>query len=87
MTVKIIGILFLAQIVTYMIGNQFLISPVIYSSDFLASASENTNKLLVGSLLEIICGIAVVTISVLLFPILKKHSERIAIWYVGLQDQ
>ena len=80
--VKITGLLFLIQIVTYMIGNQFLTSPVINSPDYLTSIYENSNQLLIGTLLEFICAIAVVAIAVLLFPILKKYSERIAMWYV-----
>lgn len=65
-----------------MIGNQFLTSPIINTQDFLTSIYENTDQLLIGTLLEFICAIAVVSISVLLYPILKKYSERIAIWYV-----
>jgi len=80
--VKITGLLFLIQIVTYMIGNQFLTSPVINSPDYLTSIYENSNQLLIGTLLEFICAIAVVAIAVLLFPILKKYSDRIAMWYV-----
>ncbi|SDB50102.1 protein of unknown function [Flavobacteriaceae bacterium MAR_2010_188] len=83
--VRIVGLLFLIQIVTYMIGNQFLTSPIINTPDFLTSIYENSDQLLIGTLLEFICAIAVVAISVLLYPILKNYSERIAIWYVGFR--
>jgi hypothetical protein len=32
---------------------------------------------------DIICGASVFAIAVLLFPILKQFSERVALWYVG----
>ncbi len=83
--VKIVGLLFLIQMITYSIGNQFFVSPVLYNSDFLTSIYQNSNQLLIGTLLEFICGIAIVSIAILLYPILKKHNERIAIWYVGFR--
>ena len=35
--------------------------------------------------LDLICGLSIFAISVLLYPILKRYNERIALWYVGLR--
>ncbi|MFQ6062343.1 MAG: DUF4386 domain-containing protein, partial [Methanosarcinales archaeon] len=43
----------------------------------------NKTKVIIGVLLEFIDTAAVVGIGVMLFPILKKHNETIALGYVG----
>jgi len=40
---------------------------------------------IIGVLFELINDAAVVGIAVMLFPILKKYSESIALWYVGFR--
>ncbi len=45
------------------------------------AASET--KVIIAMLLDLVTYISVFGISVILFPILKKYNERIAIWYVG----
>ncbi|WP_025743518.1 DUF4386 domain-containing protein [Aquimarina pacifica] len=84
-SVRIAGLLFLIQIITYIIGNQVFVSPVLYTPNFFEAIYQTADKLLIGAILEIVCGIAVVAISVLLYPTLRRYSERIAIWYVGFR--
>jgi hypothetical protein len=42
----------------------------------------NINQLIIGVLLEFYCGVAVAGIGVMMFPILKKFNERLALGYV-----
>jgi len=45
----------------------------------------NENQVLIGMLLELIWALAVVGIPVMLFPILKKHNEGLALGFLGFR--
>jgi len=81
---KIAGALFLVATAAYMTGNG-LIGSILQSPDYLSEMYPNRNKAVVGTLLEFVNSIAVVGIAVMLFPILKKHSEPIALGYVAFR--
>jgi hypothetical protein len=49
---------------------------------FFIDETQNKFLLILGVILEIICGVAVVGIGVLMFPILKLFNKRIALGYV-----
>jgi len=51
--------------------------------DYLTAISENENQVLIGVLLWLIQTASVVMIPIMMFPILKKHSESLALGYVG----
>ena len=53
--------------------------------DYLVNVSANENQVLIGMLLELVNCVAVVGIPVMLFPILKKHNEALALGYVGFR--
>jgi hypothetical protein len=84
-TAIIVGILFLTAIVTFMIGDSLLIESILDDPDYLISVSENRTQVIMGVLIAFIDGIAIVGIAVLMFPILKKHNEPIALGYVGIR--
>ena len=71
----IVGLLFLVSTLTFMIGSNQIRS-------FLIDVSQNKSPLFLGVILEIICGVAVVGIGVLMFPILKLFKKRLALGYV-----
>jgi len=71
----IVGLLFLVSTLTFMIGSNLIRS-------FLIDVSQNKSPLFLGVILEIICGVAVVGIGVLMFPILKLFNKRLAFGYV-----
>ena len=71
----IVGLLFLVSTLTFMIGSNQIRS-------FLIDVSQNKFPLFLGVILEIICGVAVVGIGVLMFPILKLFKKRLALGYV-----
>ena len=71
----LVGILFLVATVTFTIGSGQIRS-------FLSGENSQKSLLIIGVLLEIMCGAAVVGIGVLLFPILKLFHHRFAVGYV-----
>jgi hypothetical protein len=71
----IVGLLFLVSTLTFMIGSNLIQS-------FLIDETQNKSPLILGVILEIICGVAVVGIGVLMFPILKLFKKRLALGYV-----
>ena len=71
----IVGLLFLVSTLTFMIGSNLIRS-------FLIDETRNKSPLILGVILEIICGVAVVGIGVLMFPILKLFNKRLALGYI-----
>jgi hypothetical protein len=51
--------------------------------DYLVTVSENIIPLIIGVLIALIDCVAFVGIAVLMFPILKKHNEPVALGYIG----
>jgi len=74
-TAIIVGLLFLVSTLTFMIGSNLIQS-------FLIDETQNKSPLILSVILEIICGVAVVGIGVLMFPILKMFNKRLAFGYV-----
>jgi len=83
-TALIVGILFLAAMVASLLGGG-LVESVISAPDNLSNIPENETQLLIGVLLELLNGIAVLGIGVLMFPILKYFNEKMALGYLGFR--
>lgn len=81
---RIVGVLFLAATVTYMLGNG-IIGSILSDPNYLNLVYPNKNKMVIGMLLELANCVAVVGIAVTLFPILKKHNENIALGYMSFR--
>jgi hypothetical protein len=81
---RFVGVLFLTAMAASLLGGS-LVESTISAPDYLMAVSENKNQAIIGVLLELINGIAVVGIGVLMFPILKQHNERIALGYLGFR--
>ncbi|MGG4555036.1 DUF4386 domain-containing protein [Paenibacillus sp. FSL W8-0186] len=77
---KIIGTLFLLATAVFMIGSA-LIESNLAQTDYLAHIFPNRMQVVTGLFLELVNSAAVVGISVLLFPLLKHHSEFTALGY------
>ena len=83
-TAIIVGVLFLLAIATLFIG-QALYNPILNSPDYLDIAYPNRVSVVIGILIELIVILGLVFIPVLLFPILKKHNEVLALGYVSFR--
>lgn len=83
-TARIVGALFIMALVLFLIGKAFY-EPIISSPDYLDNTYPNRVVVIIGILLEFISALAVVLIPLLLFPILKKHNEVLALGYVSFR--
>ena len=81
-TARIVGVLFIIATVAYSLGVIFL-DPILGGSDYLTKASENENKVILGAFLVLIDSVAVASIGIVIYPILKKHNETLALGYAG----
>ena len=85
-TARIVGVLFIIATVAG-IGSVVFTGSLntrldIYPSVYLINIYENADKIITGTVLVLIMGVAVLPIPAILFPILKKHNEDLAIGYV-----
>ncbi len=81
-TAIIVGVLFIIGTVTSSLY-YVLVTPILDAPDYLVKVSENANQVIIGLLLYLIEGAAVVAIPIVLFPIFKKHNEALALGYVA----
>jgi len=79
-----VGVLFIIATGAYMLG-EILIGSILNAPDYLSNVSANENQVKIGALFVLIDCVAVVGIGVMMFPILRKHNEPIALGYVGFR--
>jgi len=83
-TAIIVGALFLIAMATSLLGGIWLES-ILNAPDYLITVSANETQVIIGVLLELINGVAVVGIAVMMFPLFKKHDEALALGYVAFR--
>ena len=76
-----IGILFIIATVFLFVGGA-LYGPALDTPDFLEAAYPNRTSATIGILIEFSCIIAITLIPVFAFPVLRKHSETLALGYL-----
>jgi hypothetical protein len=81
-TARIVGILFLAGMVVGMGGNGIILS-ILGAPDHLAAVLANSRLLAIGAMLIMMAAVWDAAHGILMFPVLKHHSERIAFGYLG----
>ncbi len=87
---RIVGVLFIiataAPILTTpflgFLGGEIIGEPI---PDYLAHVSENERQVMIGMVIELFWALAVVGIPVVLFPILKKYNEALALGFHSLR--
>ena len=80
-TAIIVGVLFIIATAAPMVSIAFIGS--IYDADYLTAISANQSQVLIGVLLLLSMTGAIVSIPIMMFPILKRHNEQLALGYVG----
>jgi len=80
----IVGALFLIAMATSLVGGT-LIDSILGDAAQITDVSANETQVIIGVLLELTNGIAVVGIGVMMFPIFKKYDEALALGYVALR--
>ncbi len=83
-TAIIVGILFIMNYLGVFIGSA-IYTPVINAPDLLGNIFTNKTQLMTGMAFELMNDAAVIGIVVMLFPILKKYSESLALGLVGFR--
>jgi hypothetical protein len=83
-TATIVGALFLTAMGASVLGGS-LVGSVLDAPDSLAAAYESSTRVIVGVLLELVNCAAVVGIAVLLFPILRRYGQAMAIGYLAFR--
>jgi hypothetical protein len=78
-----VGILFITATVAPILTFYFLDS--LGSPDYLVNIAANETKIIQGILIELVWALAVVGIPVMIFPVLKKHNEGLALGFVGFR--
>jgi len=81
---RLVGALFIISTGSYMTASE-LISGVMSLPDFMEHAYPNKNILTLSALLEFVNSAAVVGIAVVMFPIVKQLSARIALTYLSFR--
>jgi hypothetical protein len=80
-TARIAGVWFVLTFV-FSIPAVLLYEPLLKHTDYIVSAGSD-KRIFVGALLEILLLIANIATAVVLFPVLKRRSESIALGYVA----
>jgi len=84
-TARVVGLCFLAAMAGSLIGGG-LLETILSAPDYLLAAAEHQTQLIVGVLLELVNATAVLAIGFLMFPVLKKHNEQLAVGYLAIRS-
>ncbi|MHA2033370.1 MAG: DUF4386 domain-containing protein, partial [Candidatus Kariarchaeaceae archaeon] len=79
---RLVGVLFLTAMVSGGL-RYFLLDPILDSSNYLVNVSANENLVIIGTLSFFILAVALIGISIAIYPILKKYNEALALGYVA----
>ncbi len=83
-TARVVGVLFLAGMVIG-IGGHVLIQSILAAPDHLSTVSANSMLLAIGAMLALMTVAGDTAHGVLMFPVLKRRSERVAVGYLGFR--
>jgi hypothetical protein len=77
----IVGVLFIIGTVAGVLSVVFT-SSILNDPDYLIKVAANTNQIALGSLFVLIMGFALAMVPIVIFPVLKKYNEILALGYV-----
>ncbi len=80
-TAIIVGVLYIIGTIAGILSLVFT-GPVLEEPDYLTQVSTNPNPIVIGSLFVLTMGLALAMVPVMMFPILKKYNEALAVGYV-----
>ena len=78
---RVVGALFIIATVPFTLA-VVLLEPILAAPDYLIEVSRNEFRVGTGALLELTNHIAVVGIAVVIYPVLRPFSERLAMGYL-----
>jgi hypothetical protein len=80
-TAIIVGVLYIIGTVAGILSVVFT-SSILNVPDLLMKVSANENQMIMGALFVLIMGLALAMVPVMMYPILKKQNEALALGYV-----
>jgi len=80
-TAIVVGALYIIGTVAGILSLVFT-GPIFEEQDYLTQVSANPNQIVNGGLFVLTMGLALAMVPVMMFPILKRHNEALAIGYV-----
>lgn len=80
-TAKVVGMLYITGTVAGILS-VVATGPVRNAQDYLMSVPTNETRLVVGALCVLMMGFALAMVPVMMFPILRRHNEALALGYV-----
>ncbi len=80
-TARIVGALYITGTVAGILS-VVLTGPVRNAQNYFVSVSANETRLVVGALCILTLGLALAMVPVMMFPILRRHNEALALGYV-----
>jgi hypothetical protein len=83
-TAILVATLWLVTAFGAIVGNA-LLDPIVKAPDYLTTVFSKSTTVTSGMLLWLINDIGIVFIGVLMFPILRRHSESMALGYVSMR--
>ncbi len=83
-TAIIVGVLFIIATLAGVLSG-VISGPILDAPDDLLNVSANENPIIIAGLFMLIMGFAVAGIGIVMYPILKKHNEALALGYVGFR--
>jgi hypothetical protein len=76
-----VGVLYILAAVTAIIGFA-LYQPILNNPEYIIKGSGNETQVFLGALNELILAFSIIGISILMFPIINKENESLAIGYI-----
>jgi hypothetical protein len=83
-TARFVGVLYVIGTVAGILS-LVLTGPVRNAQDYLISVPANETRLVVGALFVLMMGLTLAMVPVLMFPILRKYNEALALGYVVIR--
>lgn len=83
-TAIIVGVLFIIGTAAGILSG-ILTNPVPEAQDYLSAVTANENQVIIGALFILTMGLALAMIPIVLFPLLKKFNEVLALSYVVIR--
>jgi hypothetical protein len=80
----IVGVLFIVATVASILGS-FSLGSILGAPNYLSSVSANGNQMIMAVIFFLIAATSAVATSFMLFPILRRHVESLAMGYVVLR--
>ena len=80
-TARVVGVLFIAATVFAIVGGSLLLP--LDEQDYLGEVAAQDGQVVSGALIEMLMVLSVIGIATMLFPVLRRRSEGLALTYVG----